>query len=557
MTQHQVVWTLNNTPSTLLPWASSVEKSRAGGDIILEVLPSKKRFNVSRLHINRLPYLDKLLNWLEKRTQPPGSPNQLPLRLERVSSGELKTIFTISEDHVDLFEILIRILHFTTDLELWNELERLTRTGELLPLLEFATRYHHSELTQAFRLKLAAVILGATTPLDTVLQILSGFDQNIKIDTIDGDWHTKSEEQLMAHPVARAAFHRLRCESALTLQSNPLISSIPSLLLMRLIVFGGEDVAMHASAPSWKVITKKRIFADAAIMRDRALLRARHDISVPPRVSEVSRENIHWDIILATLVKESYGDSERLAKRLVSIWQRRSPDALSCSPTVQSLRDTLKRAHSDESGIIQKQRQRYRDMAQKNPTEGDLDDTSADRMDIDSGETSQQGVRSRALSAPQVTPEVHRSDIIHCETILMFSESIGSAVFRTFSSSVVTTLKSPCQEKETAFLDFFIQAERMNNVEAVEWEYKLCVRWKPTVMSYGVAKPPVVRLLINTSIWASSGDVITLPDISETYVHDRALSFEPIILQKLGESRGNTPARSIPILIEGITLPRN
>lgn len=545
------VWHVPGIPTTMLSWTSSVERGVAGGDIIVELHPSTKRFNVSRLHMNRLPYFGKLFTWLEKKASSTtlSSP---PVRLERVLSGEMKTIFKIEEDRDKLFELFIKILHFTSPQVLWDELERLAHTGDLLPLLEFAREYDHIELVHIIRLKLASLIMDEeTTPLDTVLEILAQFDTNVNVDSDDGGWHTIGEGKLMSHPIVIAAMHRLRRSNVEELQYAPNIASIPSLVLMRLIAFAGESNTLSSLTPSWELLTKKRVFADAAIKRERLVIRSRID------TDEHTTDGLNWDRILATSVRESYHDSERLAKNIMICWQRRSPITSMCLQLLTKFRCPLKRTQSDEKNLKLKYHamrveQTYGMRAVNNPT-------TIDAMQIDARSDSvdtHSGWRSRSRSDPQSQSDGGAQNCaVFCETLMKFTDCLGANVSRAISHSVSTPLQplAPINGQRPNCLDFFLQVERVADLSSNTtdvWEYKLCVRWRPMEAYFALSQPPKVQLAVSSSIWVE-GDTFTLPQPSEVHIQDRKLAYEPVSLCSIGTSRGAIPARSIPILIEG------
>lgn len=529
--QHDYYHTNNTNVSeanSLLSWEQTISESFAGADIVLELRPSGRIFNVSRLIINRLPFLARLIHWLEKYgtvERDDTTANNPVIRLQRLGTDNLlKTVYSIYEEEADLFEILMCALHAPTTSRYREILKMTSERGELLPLLQFLSRYEYETMAASVRLLLAnQVIDSEVSSLEDVLTIAAQFDSLRGQESRDGSFNTKVTAQHLLHPVMCALLHRLRLADVSDLQRQAGLVHLPSLILMQLIIFSGEKETQHAELPHWSKLSKKRIFADAALLR-------------ATNINQRQRQNMRpgadtnafdWDVCLCFLVRESFGDSQRLAKRLLLFSANAAPVPRNSSPL-------LRRTHSLEEKRFNEQRQRPRTLSVPVDTAMDWVCTSQQQQQL--------------LHGPLLP--------FRCEHIFTFARdanTTGAHVKRRMSPRMCTSLSGGAGE-----LVFFMIAERVSIIStSVQipstngWEYKLCASRAIKAATGYTLRPSLLTISLAGTLWVDTLDGNGIPSAIETAFEAKTIAYDSVVLGYLGRTVGDTCAAHVPLLMTG------
>lgn len=286
-------------------------------DSVLEVdSSSKKRWNVSRTCLNRLPYFHTMLLAIETGSV---HDNRVFHEIMPIYEGDShdkrvgkRQVFRIREENEETLGYIIQALHclYQTEDVLAPIVQASRNNGDILLLLEHCNRYMYKALAHACRQELARMILDvAEFSLAEVMQTIRLFDENRLIVNDDGSFAAKSELDLMKHPILLALLHRLRV-SPITSLDLPLTASdavacsyIPSFILLKLIVFSGLDGA-----------AKQTYFTETLIARALGLVNIR--ATLPNQTLE------QWDQLVVNICQENKWEKEKVRDSVQRAWIR-------------------------------------------------------------------------------------------------------------------------------------------------------------------------------------------------------------------------------------------
>lgn len=279
---------------------------RDDGDIVLELEPSLERVGVSRIYVNCIPVLNRILNGIETSRYMCSTDNGTKprMRIELQPSGILKVCFTIFEDEPALFKQLIEIVHTIDNTERMRIVERAIESGGILQLLEKVKFYELDILADTMRRHVGQYILALskTKPdecFGIVTQLIEIFSKNVD-NTPDGNIFSHSFKRLEDHPIMNVIVYALRTIDIPADYSVMELAKMPTLLLLHLSVFAGNSV-------------RSLRYTEACITRAALIKNRMRD--------EYDHVNI-WDRVLDTtqwLCSES-SSAASIQQRLVEAW---------------------------------------------------------------------------------------------------------------------------------------------------------------------------------------------------------------------------------------------